>query len=415
MRRPVHIMAKPTGATCNLDCSYCYYLRKETSTPAAWRMSAEVLEAYIKQFLALHPGPEVTFAWQGGEPTLMGLDTFHRILELQEHYRSAEQRVTNTLQTNGTLLDQAWADFLRDNIFLVGISLDGPEDLHDRNRVDKGGRPTFRRVLAAIDLLRRNQVEYNLLCTVNAANGDHGARVYRFLREHAEHLQFIPVVERPGDPDPSWPGDEVTPWSVGSDQFGRFLNDVFDVWFAEDVGRIHVQLFEIQVAMALGQPAGLCVFNETCGDALVLERDGSLYSCDHYVYDTFKLGDIRRGELVDLADREVQHRFGRAKRDTLPRQCRSCRHLRRCHGECPKHRFTTTRDGENGLSYLCSGYDAFYEHCGPRIDAMAAGLRRGVPAWDSARNWGGRPLSRKAGPNDPCPCGSGRKHKKCCR
>lgn len=414
IRRPIHVMAKPTGATCNLNCSYCYYLHKDAAPPAVWRMSDEVLENFIRQFLATHPGPEVTFAWQGGEPTLLGLPTFRRILALQARYRGAGQTVANTLQTNGILLDEEWAEFLRQNNFLIGVSIDGPEELHDHHRLDKGDEPTFRRVMASIGLLRRRGVEYNLLCTINDANGDHGARVYRFLREQAVHIQFIPVVERVGDPDPSSRGQDLTRSSVRPAQFGKFLCDAFDVWFSEDVGRVHVQLFEVQVAAALGLPAGLCTFNETCGDAVVLERDGSVYSCDHYVYPPYRLGNIAEQHLSELCSTSAQRRFGNAKRDTLTKRCRACAHLHRCHGDCPKHRFATAPDGEGGQSYLCPGYLRFFEHCSARFDAMADGLRRGISAPISASAFGESVRARKVGPNDPCSCGSAKKRKKCC-
>jgi len=414
MQQPFHLMIKPTGATCNLDCTYCYYVNKESQTPPAWRMSDEVLETLIRQYLAAQPGPEVTFAWQGGEPTLLGVPAFRKILAVREHYRQPGQRVVNTIQTNGTLLDEAWAVFLKENHILVGISLDGPEDLHDQYRVDKGGKTTYARVIQAIELLRSHAVEYNILCTVNRANAEHAERVYVELIRHGQHLQFIPIVERAGDPDPAWPAGAMTAWSVDPQAYGRFLSTIFDRWFAHDIGRIHVQLFEGQIGVSLSQPAGLCVFAETCGDAVVAERDGSIYSCDHYVYDTFLLGNVRSENVSDLVAKPVQRHFGNAKRESLPQQCRSCRHLHRCWGECPKHRFAETAAGEPGLSYLCGGYYHFFEHTAARLDALATGIGHGIPAWETARRWGTGVSPRAVGPNDPCLCGSGKKRKKCC-
>lgn len=407
---PIHVMAKPTGSTCNLACTYCYYVTKEAACGRDGWMSDALLETYVRQVLAAHPAGEVPFAWQGGEPTLMGIGFFRTAVALQEHYRRPEQRVVNALQTNGVLLDDAWGAFLHQHGFLVGISLDGPGELHDRQRRDRGGEPTFTRVLTGLAVLRRHRVEYNILCTITAATMAHGATIYRYLRTQGVHLQFIPVVERSGDPDPSWDDRTVAPWSVTPDGFGRFLNDVFDCWHAEDIGRIFVQTFEVQLGLALGLPAGLCIFAETCGNAVALERDGTVYACDHYVYPAFALGNLQEQDLTTIVQQPRQQAFGRAKRETLPACCRACSDLHRCRGECPKHRFVPTTAGEPHVSYLCPGYRAFFAHCRDRLDALASDLRRGrLPAPRPPAN------NKRVGPNDPCPCGSGRKAKRCCR
>ncbi len=418
--RAFHVMTKPRGAICNLDCAYCYFLSKEMLYPGSrFRMANELLEAYTRQYIAAQRVPEVTFAWQGGEPTLMGLDFFRLALELQRKYRRPGMRVHNAIQTNGTTLTDEWCCFFREHNFLVGISLDGPRELHDAYRVDKGGHPTFDRVMAGIALLKQHSVEFNILTTLHAANAGHPLAVYRFLRDEVqtEFMQFIPIVERDNETG-FQEGEQLTPRSVGSRQYGDFLIAIFDEWVRRDVGRVYVQIFDVALAAWLGQPAGLCVFEETCGLALAMEHNGDVFSCDHFVEPAHKLGNIQDIPLVELASSPVQRKFGLAKRDTLPRYCRECDVRFVCNGGCPKDRVLTTPDGEAGLNYLCEGYRAFFRHVDRPMRFMAAELRAGRPPAGIMRHLASeaeeqRRRFARAGRNDPCPCGSGRKFKRC--
>jgi len=401
-----HLLAKPSGAICNLDCDYCYFLSKERLYPGArFRMSDEVLEAYIAQLLDAHRGPEVTVAWQGGEPTLMGLDFFRRSVALVERHRRPGQRVAYTVQTNGTLVDDAWASFFKEHGFLVGLSVDGPADLHDAYRVDKKGDGSFERVMRGWDALRAREVDVNVVGTVHAANADHPLRVYRFFRDEmgARFLQFIPIVERV--PDPSAPavippgasgtarqrplytqtGSRVTDRSVGAAQYGRFLIAIFDEWLRGDVGEVYVQDFDVALANWHGEPPGLCVFSETCGRSLALEHNGDLYSCDHYVEPAYRLGNILQRPLLELVASEPQRQFGLKKRASLPEFCRSCDVRFACHGGCPKDRFIRTPDGEDGLNYLCAGYKAFFQHIDRPMRVMSRLLREGRAPAEASR------------------------------
>lgn len=411
-RSPFHIMTKPTGPICNLDCAYCYYLDKEKLYPRGenFRMSDATLERYVEQFIASQPGPDVTFAWQGGEPTLMGLDFFRRAVELERRYLPAGFTCHNAIQTNGTLLDAEWCRFLKDNDFLVGISIDGPADLHDVYRRNKGGRPTHDAVMRGLRLLQEFHVDYNVLCVVNAVNGRRPLDVYEFLTgAGVTWIQFIPLVERVGD--------GVSPRTVPAETYGRFLADIFDVWVRRDVGRVFVQIFEECVQVWAGQTANLCIFRPTCGDALALEHDGALYACDHFVDPRYRLGNIRDSSLVELVDSPAQVAFGQAKRTTLPRYCLECDVRFMCNGACPKDRFIRTPDGEPGLNYLCAGYKHFFHHVDPAMRQIVALLRAGRFA-DEIMSAGGRsaPALARGGRarNQPCPCGSGRKYKRCC-
>jgi uncharacterized protein len=382
-------MTKPIGSRCNLDCSYCFYLEKEKLYPdtGGMRMKPEVLAAYIRDYIAAQPGPVVHFAWQGGEPTLLGVEFFRNVIALQERY-SQGRTVENAFQTNGVLLDDAWGEFLSRHRFLVGLSVDGPARLHDAYRVDKGGQPTFDRVMAGLQLLRKHGVEFNTLTTVHRKNSPHALEVYRFLREAGSgYLQFIPIVERNAPPtttDGLWlapPPDhadaaaldaQVTPWSVRPAEFGQFLITIFDEWVKRDVGRVYVQQFDAALANWAGEPAGVCVFAENCGRAVAVEHNGDVYSCDHYVYPRYKLGNLLDTSLAALVDSPRQQDFGRAKSATLPRYCRECPVRFACHGECPKHRFLRTSDGEPGLNYLCAGYKKFFTHIDSPMRTMAA-------------------------------------------
>jgi uncharacterized protein len=373
-----HVLTKPTGAACNLDCKYCFYLVKEKLYPgSSFRMSDEVQESYIRQVLESHPGPEVPVAWQGGEPTLMGLEFFRRSIELEQKYRKPGTTILNTMQTNGVLVDEEWCDFFRENNFLIGLSLDGPREMHDAYRVDKGGQPTFDKVMRAARLMQSRQVEFNILTTVNAANGDHPREVYQFLRDEVgtKFIQLIPIVERVkvGNQE----GSRVTERSVESEQWGRFLIAIFDEWVRRDVGNIFVQMFDAALASWVGAPAAVCIFAETCGNAMALEHNGDLYSCDHFVEPGCLLGNIQSQSLAHLVNSSPQRKFGTDKRDTLPGYCRDCEVRFACHGECPKNRFILTPGGEPGLNYLCAGYMAFFKHIDRPMKVMAELLQRG--------------------------------------
>ena len=403
-----HVMAKPTGAICNLDCSYCFYLDKEALYPNdRFRMREQVAKAYLTQLLEAHANaPEVTIAWQGGEPTLMGLSFFSEMVEFAQSLVRPHQRLSHTLQTNATLLDERWAAFLSEKGFLVGVSIDGPEVLHDAFRVDKKGRPTHARVLRGLRHLREHDVEYNILCSVHAANADHPREVYRFLRDDcgARFIQFIPIVEHePSEDDP----EAVSSHSVAPQAWGRFLSEVFEEWVATDVGRVFVQIFDTTLASFMGAPPGICVFAKTCGDAVALEHNGDLYACDHFVDPEHLLGNIMETHLLELVASEAQRRFGTDKADTLPGDCRSCDVLFACNGECPKNRFVRTKDGEEGLNYLCAGYKSFFHRVSEPMRTMANLIRANRPPAAITE------LIATAPRNAPCPCGSGRKAKAC--
>ena len=424
-----HVLAKPIGPICNLDCKYCFYLEKESLYPNVdkWAMPADVLESYIRQYIEAHDTPMVNFAWQGGEPTLLGVDYFRKLVEIQKRYANGKQ-IQNAFQTNGVLLNDAWAELFKESGFLIGLSIDGPRALHDTYRVDKGGQPTFDKVMRGMEVLKRHGIEFNTLTTVHRGNADQPLEVYRFLRDNGSgFMQFIPIVERiaghttaeglqlisPKFHDPA----RVAPWSVEPKQFGRFLCAIFDEWVRKDVGRVFVQLFDVSLEMWAGLEASLCVFRRQCGAALAIEHCGDLYSCDHFVYPENRLGNIMELPLETLVNSDQQRGFGEAKETTLPKYCRECDVRFACNGECPKHRFLTTPDGEPGLNYLCAGYKMFFRHIDPYMRFMAAELAAhrapaNVMRWIASRET--HLAFKKAGRNDPCPCGSGRKFKHCC-
>jgi len=412
-----HLLAKPTGAVCNLDCAYCFFLDKEAFYPGSqFRMSEPVLEQYIRQLIESHRTDSVNIAWQGGEPTLMGLDFFRRSMELVEKYRRPGMTFLHTMQTNGTLLDDEWAAFFAEHGFLLGISIDGPQPLHDIYRVDKGGKPTFDKVMRGLRLLQKHGVDYNVLTTVNRVNGDYPLDVYRFLRDEVgtTWMQFIPVVERINADGLTLyqEGTTVSDRSVQPEQFGRFLSTIFDEWVRRDVGTIYVQTFEAALSNWLGLGnSGMCVFNATCGTGLAIEHNGDLYSCDHFVEPNYLLGNIQDTHMIELVASPQQIQFGLDKRDTLPRFCRECDVRFACHGECPKNRFVATPDGEPGLNYLCEGYLAFFRHAAFGMKLMAGLLRQGREAREVMEV-----LVRAFAAvhrNDPCPCGSGLKFRRC--
>jgi uncharacterized protein len=408
-------MAKPTGARCNLNCAYCFFLKKDRLYPGdRFHMSDDLMEQYIRQTIEAHRTPEVVIAWQGGEPTLMGLDFFRRSVEAEKKYQKNGTVIQNTLQTNGTLLDDEWCEFLRENRFLVGLSMDGPREMHDRYRVDKAGRPTFGRVANAVRLMQKHKVDFNILCTVNAANGDRPLEVYHFFRDElgAEYLQFIPVVERVSERG-FQEGEEVTDRSVGPEQYGRFLVDIFDEWVRRDVGRMFIQQFDGTLMAWLRGHSSLCIFQRTCGEGVALEHNGDVYSCDHFVEPGYLLGNMNDKPLIDLVDSDAQFRFGQRKAD-LNRQCRECLVRFACNGDCPKHRFAKSEDGEQGLSYLCPGLKIFFEHVNHPMQIMASLLRQGRLAEGVMQALSQEEaVTAKAGRNDPCPCGSGKKYKRC--
>jgi uncharacterized protein len=398
-RQPMafHLLAKPTGAICNLDCKYCFFLSKEMLYPGdRFRMSDETLETYIRQLLETYQMPEINIAWQGGEPTLMGLDFFRRSIEYVEKYRKPEQSIQHTMQTNGILLDDDWCTFFKEHRFLIGLSVDGPREMHDAYRVNKGGAGSFDSVMRGWEVLRTHDVDVNILCTIHAANADHPLEVYRFFRDElqAGFMQFIPIVERateallqianqgwgerPGADRPLYTqrGSLITERTVGAEQFGRFLIAVFDEWVRRDVGKVFVQTFDVALGSWLGQH-NLCIFSPTCGNALALEHNGDLYSCDHYVEPEYLLGKIQKTPLIELVASEKQRAFGEDKLSSLPKYCRDCEVLFACYGECPRNRFIETPDSEPGLNYLCTGYKMFFKHIGPSMEIMADLLRQG--------------------------------------
>jgi|WetSurMetagenome_2_1015567.scaffolds.fasta_scaffold00001_272 uncharacterized protein len=431
LKRPTafQVMLKPAGASCNLNCTYCYYLEKKRLYPQSkeMRMSEELLEGFIEQFIEAQDVPVITFTWQGGEPSLMGLSFFRKAIDLQKKY-SGGKTIENAFQTNGTFLNDEWCSFFSDNNFLVGISIDGEEHNHDHFRRTSSGGHTFKKVMTGIELLHRHKVEFNTLSTVNSYNVHFANETYRFLKKIGSgFMQFLPVVERSGISEdqsrlrlvaPVHGDAEVTEWSVGAHDYGQFLIKIFDEWVRNDVARYYVQIFDATLANHVGENPGICVFNDTCGDAMVMEHNGDLYSCDHFVYPEFFLGNILSSPLSVLAKDQRQFDFGIAKRNSLPRYCLSCEVRYACHGECPKHRFLQTPDNETGLNYLCDGYKAFFKHTEPYMEFMARELKNKRPpanvmTWLKNRESQARKNTIPER-NDPCPCGSGKKFKNCC-
>lgn len=385
-------MIKPVGSACNLDCDYCYYLGKaELYGNHQPKMSDELLERYISQYIEAVQVPVVTFCWHGGEPLLAGLEFFEKAVALQNKYRGNKQ-IENSLQTNGLLLTPEWCDFFRKNNFLIGISLDGPKDIHDAYRHDRGGHPTFDRVIRAVEMMAIHGVEYNTLSTINDRCAGQGKRVYEFMRSVSRFMQFLPVVEmveganrqkvskRAAIVPPGTSGAQVAPWSITPKAFGRFMCDIFDEWVIRDVGERFVQLFDITLAQWCGVQPSLCSFCPTCGDGLVVEHNGDVYMCDHFVYPEYCLGNISKAHLKDLQRNPALFRFGIEKRNSLPSDCRKCEYLFACRGECPKHRFATTRRGESGLNTLCEGYKLFFSYTAPYMEQMRNLLAQGQEA-----------------------------------
>ena len=412
--REFQIFVKPAGALCNLDCRYCYYLQKEALYPntGSFRMADDLLEEYIIRQIEMAPLPEINFFWHGGEPTVLGLDYFRRIVEMQRRHRPKDSSIINSIQTNGVLLTDDWCRFLAAERFAVGLSIDGPPALHDVYRVTKDNQATQRQAMQGYRLLRQHKLPVDLLCVVHAQNVRHPLELYRFFKEiKAQYLSFIPLVE--SRPDPR---EGTTERTVPAEAFGVFLCAIFDEWVRHDIGRIIVQSFEEAARPAYGLDHSLCIFRPTCGDVPVLEHNGDFYSCDHFVTPEHRLGNVRETPLLELLESPAQESFGRAKQETLPHYCRVCHVRNMCNGGCPKDRIIRTPDGEPGLNYLCAGYRRFFTHCRPYTDQMAALRWAGHPPerlMDELRAEAAGELP-KAGRNDPCHCGSGRKYKKCC-
>lgn len=413
-------MVKPRGAICNLDCDYCYYLPKEKLFPGSgFRMTDETLENYVRNYIASQQSREITFAWQGGEPTLMGIEFFEKALRFQRKYSKPGLQIVNTLQTNGTTLDDDWCHFFKEHDFLIGLSLDGPRDLHNRYRVTKGGGPSFDEVMRGLTLLQKHKVEHNILCCVHEGNAGSPLEVYRFLRDgaHAVHIQFIPIVLRDNETG-FQEGEQAVSPSVGGRQYGEFLVAVFGEWVRNDVGRVYIQIFDEALATWAGHEPSLCIFQPTCGLGLALEHSGDLYSCDHFVEPKHWLGNINETALGELVSSEPQWRFGQAKSDTLPRYCHECDVRFICNGECPKNRFTKCPDGEPGLNYLCESYQLFFRHINGPMQIMAELLQSNHPPAmimqiQRQEQVEFPPHIKPKSRNAPCPCGSGRKFKHC--
>lgn len=375
-----HILAKPTGPICNLDCKYCFYTEKKDDYPKdhLFKMSDDVLEMYIKQYIVSQNSDEILFAWQGGEPTLIGLDFFEKAVFLQRKY-SGGKTIKNTIQTNGTLLTKEWCEFLSENQFLVGLSLDGPKEIHDQYRVDRGGKPTFDMVMDGLSLLKKYQVEFNVLTCVTSDSAYKPLEIYHFFKEQGiQFIQFIPIVEQE---DKNSLIEEkiqsVTPWTVESEMYGEFLVQIFNEWVRNDIGSVFVMNFEWALAAWVGIPSPICIFAKECGRAVALEHNGDVFSCDHFVNPEYRLGNIREG-LSEIVNQQIQQDFGKKKRD-LPNVCKNCEYRFACHGECPKNRFLVSEPGETKMNYLCSSYKRYFHTIDPYMRIMRDLFQKGLP------------------------------------
>jgi uncharacterized protein len=426
--RAFNVMAKPIGPICNLDCKYCYYLEKEKLYPLSsnFKMPYTILESFIRQKIEAHKVPAVNFAWQGGEPTLCGVEYFRKAVEFQKKYSNGKS-ITNAFQTNGVLLNDEWCEFFNENKFLVGISIDGPKEIHDKYRVNKGSNPTFDQVLRGIEYLKKHQIEFNTLTVVQRDNSRKPLEVYNFLKNAGSgFMQFIPIVERFSESPKNGlslipPGFKdlaaVTDWSVEPLQYGNFLCVIFDEWVRKDAGKIFIQLFDVSLEIWYGMQPSLCVFRKICGDAMIIEHNGDIYSCDHYVYPEYRLGNIMQNPLEDLVNSTQQRKFAKDKLALLPKYCTNCEVRFACNGECPKHRFIKTPDGEDGLNYLCAGYKKYFNHINVYMNYMVNAIKNkrqaaNVIKWSLEKDKGFPSLNPER--NRPCPCGSGIKFKKCC-
>ena len=393
----IHVVAKPMGPMCNLACDYCFYLEKKAlfGEGEAFRMSDAVLSSFIKDYVTSQPTPVVEFVWQGGEPTLAGLDFFRKVIKEQKPY-TKKKTITNSLQTNGTLLTDEWCEFLKKNNFMVGISLDGPQDIHNTYRRDRAGKGSFAEVMRGLKLLQKHRVEYNVLACVGRDTAQKPREVYSFLKsEGVEFIQFTPVIERlpdetsrrnglrlagPAVLDKDETQTQVTPWTVVPEDYADFLIAIYEEWVRHDIGEVFVMNFEWALNAWIGNPSPVCIHAEQCGRAVVIEHNGDVYACDHCVYPEYKLGNIADDTLAHMVNQSLQKGFGIVKKTALPGYCRDCPVLNACHGGCPKYRFRTTLRGEPGLHYLCEGYRKFFLHIRKYLKAMTTLLENGLPA-----------------------------------
>lgn len=421
------VMAKPGGSLCNLNCTYCFYLEKAALYPdrhSNWRMTDTTLEHFIRQYIAAQKSERVSFSWQGGEPTLMGLPFFRRVVELCQKYAKGKT-IEHALQTNGILLNEEWASFFAQHHFILGLSVDGPANLHNSCRVNRAGKETHRQVMTAMGLLKAHNVEFNTLTVVGNHNVGHAREVYEFLiAAGSRYIQFIPLVERinaeaVGGLTLAMPGESparLAPWTVPPLQYGKFLQQIFDIWVRRDTEQIGVQMFDVALAAWTGQPPVLCVHAETCGHAFALEANGDLYQCDHYVYPHYLLGNIHRHTIDEMNNSEQAAAFARAKRDGLTADCRRCDFRFVCHGGCPKHRFALSPSGHPGHNYLCAGYYSFFKHITRYMNVMQELQASGYPPSLIAAFLAQKEKRSKIpGRNASCFCGSGKKSKNCCQ
>jgi uncharacterized protein len=394
--RGIHVLAKPIGPVCDIQCDYCFYLEKRAlfDRDEPYRMPDDVLAAYIEQYVAAQPTPVVEFTWHGGEPTLLGVDFFRRAVELQAPYR-AQKEIRNTLQTNAMRLDDEWCAFFRENGFFIGVSIDGPQEIHDRYRKDRHGQGTFERVMAGVRLLQKHGVEFNALACVGRETAYRPIEVYQFFKQAGiQYIQFTPIVERlpdrraeaaglwlatPARLDQEELNTQVTPWTVEPEAYGDFLIAIYEEWVREDVGEVFVMNFEWALTAWLGERSPVCIFSRRCGRAVALEHNGNVYACDHYVYPEYQLGNVLEDRLGEMVEQSVASGFGPHKEATLPRWCRECDVLESCWGGCPKHRFTKSPHGEPGLHYLCAGYRKFFRHIRKYQRAMATLIENDLP------------------------------------
>jgi uncharacterized protein len=392
------VFAKPIGPLCNLACSYCYYIQKQPlhASIESLRMSDALLEEYVVQHIAATHRPTIAFSWHGGEPTLLGLDYFKKIVALQRKHLPRGKRIFNGMQTNGILLDEEWCGFLAAEGFGVGLSLDGPQELHDRYRLTGGNEPTHRQALRGFELLKHSGITCDILCAVHDQNVRHPLQVYRYFKQiGGQYISFLPIVMK-------MPESEPEPCTVPAEGYGSFLCAIFDEWTQRDIGRVSVQIFEEAIRSLRGLEHSLCIFRKTCGEIPVIEHNGDFFSCDHFVDAAHRLGNILEVPFAQLLDSPTQRAFGEAKRDALPCYCRQCEVLDMCNGGCPKDRFLPTPEGQAGLNYLCAGFKRFFTHCRPFFQKVIAAAQ--------AR----QEKTSSVGRNDPCPCGSGLKYKRCC-
>lgn len=387
--KPLYVMLKPAGAHCNLACKYCYYLEKNNLYDKSHRhiMSDELLEQFTREYIEAQTMPQVLFTWHGGEPLMRSIDFYKKALTLQKKYARG-RRIDNIIQTNGTMLTDEWCEFFAQNNWLVGISIDGPQEYHDHYRLTTTGNPSWQKVMHGIELLKKHHVEWNAMAVVNAYNANHPLEFYHFFKENGcQYLQFTPIVERltkhqDGRTLASLADDKEIPladFSVTPEQWGNFLCAIFDEWVRNDVGKMFVEIFDCTLANWMGVLPGICAYSKNCGHAGVMEHNGDVYSCDHFVFPEYKLGNIRDHTLIEMLYGDKQHAFSRLKHTSLPRQCKECDMEFACHGECPKNRFEKDKYGELGLNYLCKGYYQYYSHVAPYMDFMKRELQAQRP------------------------------------